>query len=83
MKKGLFAIFLLLLSCYSTERNCLEFHQGTFDFETIVNGQLETSRFVRNGTTEIEYYKALGEWLWMYLDQAKSYLQSRQASDSN
>ena len=58
MKKGLFAIFLLLLSCYSTERNCLEFHQGTFDFETIVNGQLETSRFVRNGTTEIEYYKA-------------------------
>ena len=52
-----FLLFLMFISCYTAERDCLSFHEGVFKFETIVNNQLESSRFIRNDSIEIEYYK--------------------------
>ena len=51
------AICFIFLSCYTPNRDCLPFHNGTFEFEAIINNSLETSRFIRNGTLEIEFYK--------------------------
>ena len=50
MKKYFISICLMFvsLSCYQVDRNCLPFHRGTFEFTTIVNGILKTSRFERN-----------------------------------
>ena len=57
MKKWLFAcISLLLLRCYSVERNCLPFHQGQFEFTTLVEGEMQTATFTRLGDLEIEKY---------------------------
>ena len=47
----------MFISCYTAERDCLSFHEGVFKFETIVNNKLESSRFIRNDSIEIEYYK--------------------------
>ena len=52
-----FLLFIMFISCYTAERDCLSFHEGVFEFETIVNNQLESSRFIRNDSIEIEYYK--------------------------
>ncbi len=49
--------FFLITSCYTPNRNCIPFHNGTFEFETKVNNALEKSRFIRNDTLEIEFYK--------------------------
>ena len=51
------AICFIFLSCYTPNRDCLPFHNGTFEFEAIINNSLETSRFIRNDTLEIEFYK--------------------------
>ena len=51
------AICFIFLSCYTHNRDCLQFHNGTFEFEAIINNSLETSRFIRNDTLEIEFYK--------------------------
>tara|TARA_B100000768_G_C11265363_1_gene370805 strand:- start:97 stop:471 length:375 start_codon:yes stop_codon:yes gene_type:complete len=50
-------ILFCLVSCYTPKRDCLPFHKGTFEFEAIVNNTLETSRFIRNDSIEIEFYK--------------------------
>ena len=50
-------LFLISLSCYQVERNCLPFHKGTFEFTTIVNGNLKTSIFERNELYEVEFYE--------------------------
>ena len=50
-------ILFTAASCYSPNRDCLPFHNGTFEFKTIVNTSLETSRFIRNDTLEIEFYQ--------------------------
>lgn len=47
----------ITISCYTPKRDCIPFHNGTFEFETIVNSSLETSRFIRNDTLEIEFYQ--------------------------
>lgn len=56
--------FLLLLllatgfvSCYQPERNCSDFKTGTFEFESYLNGELVKTRFVRNDTMEIDYFR--------------------------
>ena len=51
------SIWFIFLSCYTPNRDCLPFHNGTFEFEAIINNSLETSRFIRNDTLEIEFYK--------------------------
>jgi len=48
---------LLFTSCFNAERNCEDFRTGTFEFESYINGELQTSRFVRNDSIEIEKYQ--------------------------
>ncbi|CAL66456.1 hypothetical protein [Christiangramia forsetii] len=48
---------LLLSSCYNAQRKCEDFRTGTFEFETYINGELQTSRFIRNDSIEIEKYQ--------------------------
>ena len=49
------AIFCLY-SCYTVERDCINFHTGKFEFSSIVNGTLKTSYFIRTEKLEIETY---------------------------
>jgi hypothetical protein len=52
-----FIILLSLTSCYNVERNCTDFKVGTFDFEAIVGSEVLTTRFVRNDSIEIDYFR--------------------------
>ena len=45
-----------LMSCYNVERNCQDFHTGTFQFQQIIGDQLQTSRFLRTDSLEVEYF---------------------------
>lgn len=47
---------MLFISCYSVERNCQDFHTGTFQFQQIIGDQLQTSTFLRTGDLEVEYF---------------------------
>ena len=47
---------LLVSSCFNPERNCEDFKTGTFEFESFINGELVTSRFIRNDSIEIEKF---------------------------
>ncbi|MGA8852844.1 MAG: DNA topoisomerase IV [Christiangramia sp.] len=58
MRKLLALISILsLCSCFEAERKCEDFKTGTFEFENYINGELQTSRFIRNDSTEIEMYQ--------------------------
>ena len=57
MKMLLWAILLLLCSCYTVERDCLPFHSGTFEFQQIINGELKSSIFTRDSIYEIERFE--------------------------
>ena len=50
-------VLLLLSSCYNTERNCKQFHSGTFEFKTIVGDQMMQSTFVRDKNYEVETFE--------------------------
>ena len=50
-------LLLLCLCCYSPQRNCEQFHKGTFEFKTIVGDQLLESTFVRDENFEIETFE--------------------------
>jgi hypothetical protein len=57
MKQLMPALLLLfLISCFSPERNCTDFHTGTFSFTSVVLGDTLTSTFVRNDSIEVDYY---------------------------
>ncbi len=47
---------MLLYSCYSVDRNCADFHYGTFQFQQVIGDQLQTSTFLRTRELEVEYY---------------------------
>tara|TARA_B100001059_G_scaffold67825_1_gene64666 strand:+ start:643 stop:1050 length:408 start_codon:yes stop_codon:yes gene_type:complete len=47
---------LLLYSCYSINRDCEKFHTGSFEFSTLINGEIKTSYFSRTEDLEIETY---------------------------
>lgn len=54
-------IFYLLgaigcIGCYNVERNCNDFHTGTFQFQQIIGDQLQTSTFLRTESLEVEYF---------------------------
>lgn len=57
MYRALFLYFFFYTSCYKVERNCSSFHTGTFEFQQIFNGELNTSFFVRDSIYEIEMYQ--------------------------
>ncbi len=47
----------LLSACFNPERNCSDHKTGTYEFESFINGELVTSRFIRNDSTEVEKFK--------------------------
>lgn len=59
MQKILLLLLLIfsLTSCYQPERNCNDFKTGTFEFESYLEGELVKTRFVRNDTMEIDYFR--------------------------
>ena len=58
MKKILF-IALIFSSCYSVERDCIDFKTGVFKFSTVVNDSLVTSKFTRTNDFEIELFNGI------------------------
>ena len=52
MKRILF-LLLLLSSCYSVERSCVDFETGVFEFSTSINDSIITSTFTRTDKYEI------------------------------
>jgi hypothetical protein len=46
----------LFCSCFNSERNCEDYKTGTYEFESFINGELVTSRFIRNDSIEIEQF---------------------------
>ena len=48
---------LFFYSCYSVERDCKKFHVGSFEFNTLINGEIKTSFFSRTEDLEIESYE--------------------------
>lgn len=59
MQKRLLLLLLSIsfISCYQPERKCADFKTGTFEFESYLNGELVKTRFVRNDTMEIDYFR--------------------------
>ncbi len=46
-----------LLGCYSPERDCQAFRNGTFSFSSEIDGETKTTTFVREGTLEVDYFE--------------------------
>lgn len=57
MKYFIFTVFFALCSCYAPERNCSDFKTGAFKYEEYINGNLETTLFIRSDSLQIEKYK--------------------------
>lgn len=59
MQKYFYYLLLLNLatSCYQQERNCNDFRTGTFEFESFLDGELQKTRFVRNDSIEIDFFR--------------------------
>lgn len=53
----LIPLFCLFSGCYSPQRNCTDFKTGTFVFETYLNGEMVKTKFTRNDTLEIDYFR--------------------------
>lgn len=59
MKRYLLFLSFLFISCYSVERDCIPFHEGTFEFSQIINGKMTRSVFQRSAQFEIEVYEGV------------------------
>ena len=53
----LLILFLSLSGCYQVERNCTDFHTGTYEFEQIVGDKLLRSTFIRTDSLEVEFFE--------------------------
>ncbi len=53
----IFLFAILIASCYRQERDCINFHTGTFEFETFLEGELVKTTFVRNDSIEIDHFR--------------------------
>lgn len=53
-----FTIFVLVLinACYQPERDCEKFKTGKFTFTSTIDGQEQTTTFIRENDIEIDYY---------------------------
>ena len=58
MKKTVI-LSLLFISCYSVERDCVEFRTGSFEFSTSINDSIVKSTFIRTDNYEIEEFKGV------------------------
>ena len=50
-------VFTVLFSCNPPQRNCIEFHQGTFSFSETIDGELHTTYFKRTADLEVSEYR--------------------------
>ena len=57
MKYPYLFLVAVFFSCYAPERKCSDYKTGTFKYEAFVNGDLETTVFIRSETLQIEKYK--------------------------
>ena len=57
--KKVIILSLLFLSCYSVERDCIEFRTGSFEFSTSINDSIVKSTFIRTDNYEIEQFKGV------------------------
>ncbi|MDT0690603.1 DNA topoisomerase IV [Salegentibacter sp. F188] len=46
-----------MTACFQPERNCEDYRTGTFEFESYLNGEIVTSRFIRNDSIEIDQFQ--------------------------
>lgn len=53
----LLVLSAFFVSCYQPERKCYDFRTGAFEFESYLDGELVKTRFVRNDSIEIDYFK--------------------------
>ena len=58
MKKVIILSFLFI-SCYSVERDCIEFRTGSFEFSTSINDSVVKSTFIRTDNYEIEEFNGV------------------------
>lgn len=58
-KKSLYFLFVFILctACYQPERNCQDYKNGEFTFTSILDGEEQTTTFVRNEGLEVDYYQ--------------------------
>ena len=57
--KKIIILSLLFISCYSVERDCIEFRTGSFEFSTSINDSIVKSTFIRTDNYEIEEFKGV------------------------
>ena len=57
--KKIIILSLLFISCYSVERDCIEFRTGSFEFSTLINDSIVKSTFIRTDNYEIEEFKGV------------------------
>ncbi|NNC34796.1 MAG: DNA topoisomerase IV [Croceitalea sp.] len=50
-------VIIILVSCQSPQRNCVDFKTGTFEFSSEIDGEVATTTFVRNNDHEIESFR--------------------------
>ncbi len=53
----LFLILTLNTGCYQQNRDCVNFHTGTFEFETFLDGELAKTTFIRTDSIEIDFFR--------------------------
>ncbi|WP_373058205.1 DNA topoisomerase IV [Zunongwangia sp. H14] len=47
----------LVTACFQPERNCEDYRTGTFEFQSYLNGEIVTSRFIRSDSIEIDEFQ--------------------------
>ena len=57
--KKVIILSLLFISCYSVERDCIEFRTGSFEFSTSINDSVVKSTFIRTDNYEIEEFNGV------------------------
>lgn len=59
MKKSFLLLLVLssMTACFQPERDCVDFRTGTFEFESFLDGELQTTQFVRNDSIEIDFFR--------------------------
>lgn len=50
-------LLFMLIGCYSPERNCKDFKNGTFEYEALIGTEVLTTTFTRNDSIEIDYFE--------------------------
>lgn len=58
MKKiiGLLLFVFAVSACFTPPKHCERFKTGTFQYQTIANGELIEAKIVRNDSLEIDYF---------------------------